>query len=159
MADHPPNAPDPRTAPYFALFNEIAIVEQLSRTMFQERLPNGLTVPHFSVVNHLVRVADGRTPLQLATAFQVPKTTMTHTLSGLARHGLVELRPNPRDGRSKRVWLTEAGRAFREGAMAALDPDLAEVATILPKGEVEALLPVLVRLREWLDARRDQPED
>ena len=160
MAQQPIAAtrPDPGTALYFALFNEIGIVEQLSRTMFQERLPDGLTVPHFAVVNHLVRVADGRTPMQLATAFQVPKTTMTHTLSGLAGRGLVELRPNPRDGRSKRAWLTDAGRAFRDEAVAALGPDLEAAAEVLPRDEVEALLPLLRRLREWLAARRDPPD-
>lgn len=150
--------PDPRTALYFQLFNEIGIIEQLSRAMFQARLPAGMTVPHFSVLNHLVRVADGRTPMQLATAFQVPKTSMTHTLAGLDKRGLVALRPNPRDGRSKRVWLTEAGRAFRGDAIAALDPDIAEMLEAFPPGEVEAVLPHLTRLREWLDARRDPPD-
>lgn len=156
----PEDAPPSReTALYFQFFNEVGIIEQLSRTMFQERLPEGLTVPHFAVVNHLVRVADGRTPMQLATAFQVPKTTMTHTLAGLAGRGLVELRPNPRDGRSKRAWLTDAGRRFREGAVAALGPDLEEVARhALPPEEARAILPALVRLREWLDARRDPPD-
>lgn len=161
MTDASAEATAPGAAPtalYFQLFNEIGIIEQLSRTMFQERLPEGLTVPHFAVVNHLVRVADGRTPVQLATAFQVPKTTMTHTLGGLARRGLVELRPNPRDGRSKRAWLTEAGRAFREEAVASLAPDLEEVARALPPEEARAVLPGLRRLREWLDARRDPPD-
>lgn len=150
--------PDPHLMPYFELFNEIGILEQLSRAMFQARLPAGLLVAHFTVLNHLVRVADGRTPMQLATAFQVPKTTMTHTLSGLAQRGLVELRPNPRDGRSKRAWLTEAGRAFREAAIAALAPDIAGIAAAIPEAEVAAVLPHLRRMREHLDARRDPPD-
>jgi DNA-binding MarR family transcriptional regulator len=98
------------TSLYFELFNEIGILAQLSRALFEARLPKGLTVPHFSVLNHLVRLGDGKTPLALARAFQVPKTTRTHTLSGLEARGLVDLAPNPRDGRSKRVRLTP-GRA------------------------------------------------
>ena len=80
---------------YFSFFNEIGIIAQLSRAAMEVRLPNGLTLPHFSVVNHLTRVRDGQTPLALAKAFQVPKTTMTHTLAGLLKHGFVDMRPNP----------------------------------------------------------------
>ncbi len=139
----------------FAVFNEIAIIEQLARAMFEARLPPGVTVPHFSVVSHLSRVADGRTPLELARAFQVPKTSMTNTLAGLERRGLVETRPNPEDGRSKRVWLTPAGRAFRDAAIEALGPDLAAIDAGLDGARLAAMLPELMRLREWLDRRRD----
>ncbi len=102
-----------------------------------------------------MRVADGRTPLELARAFQVPKTSMTNTLAGLERRGLVETRPNPEDGRSKRVWLTPPGRAFRDEAIAALGPDLAAIDAALGGARLAAMLPELSRLRAWLDARRD----
>jgi DNA-binding MarR family transcriptional regulator len=139
---------------YFALLNEVAIIEQLSRALLEARLPRPLIAPHFAVLNHLVRVRDGRTPLELASAFQVPKTTMTHTLAGLVEGGLVEARPNPADGRSKRMWLTEAGRALREGTIAALGPDLAGLARGFPPERAAALLPHLTDLRRLLDARR-----
>lgn len=141
---------------FFELFNEIGIIAQLSRAVFEARLPEGLILPHFAVVNHLIRVEDGRTPLALARAFQVPKTTMTHTLSGLARRGLVEMRPNPRDGRSKRVWLTAAGRRFREQAIASLAPDLAAVAGEFPVDRVRTILPHLSDLRSRMDRMRDE---
>ena len=144
---------DPRDA--FRVFNEVGIVAQLSRALFEARLPDGVQVGHFSVVNHLIRVRDGQTPLALARAFQVPKTTMTHILAGVERHGWVALRPNPRDGRSKQVWVTEAGRAFRDRAVDALAPDLAEIVRDVTPARMASLLPLLVALREHLDARRD----
>ena len=91
---------------YFELFNEIGIIEQLSRADFEARLPKGVLVSHFGVLNHLIRVGDGRTPLELARAFQVPKTTMTHTLAGLEKRKWVETRPNPEDLR--RLHLADA---------------------------------------------------
>ena len=141
---------------YFELFNEIGILEQLARARFEARLPKGVLVSHFSVLNHLVRVADGRTPLELATAFQVPKTTLSHTLGLLEKRGWIEMRPNPEDKRSKRVWLTEAGRTFRAEAIAALAPDMAEIAAAFDPADVEILLPKLQALRRHLDAARDQ---
>lgn len=147
--------PDDPQRLWFTLFNEIGILEQLSRAILEAHLPKGLIRPHFTVLNHLIRVADGRTPLELARAFQVPKPSMTHTLAGLERHGFVELRPNPDDGRSKQVWITPAGRAFRDRAIAAIGPDFDRLSDTLDPDRYAELLPALTRLREVLDRMRD----
>lgn len=147
--------PDDTTRIYFELFNEIGILHQLSTTMFEARLPAGMLISHFSVLNHLIRVRDGTTPLALARAFQVPKTTMTHTLSGLEKAHLIEMRPNPDDGRSKCVWITNQGRQFRENAIAGLGPDVAAIAGEFPPDQVAEALPHLTALRKILDAARD----
>src|SRR6056297_939072 len=146
---------DPRMI--FALFNEIGIIEQLSRAMFEARLPKGVLVSHFAVLNHLVRVRDGRTPLELARAFQVPKTTLSHTLGLLEKRGWIEMRPNPADKRSKQVWITPEGAAFRDAAIASITPDLAGIAPAFPPEWVADLVPRLEALRRHLDARRDAP--
>ncbi|XYK80737.1 MAG: MarR family winged helix-turn-helix transcriptional regulator [Labrenzia sp.] len=139
----------------FSFFNEIGIIAQLSRAAMEARLPKGLTLPHFSVINHLIRVKDGQTPLALAKAFQVPKTTMTHTLSGLLDHGLVDMRPNPKDGRSKTVWLTDAGRQFRETAIRSIDPDMSAIKSAIPEEKIAEILPLLAEIRSFMDAYRD----
>ncbi|WP_299599101.1 MarR family transcriptional regulator [uncultured Tateyamaria sp.] len=140
---------------FFEVFNEIGIIEQLSRAILEARLPYGLIAPHFSVLNHLTRVSDGRTPMEMARAFQVPKTSMTHTLKGLEAHGLVETRPNPEDGRSKRVWLTQAGRDLRAEVIAALGPDFAKLTREFDVARLVEIRPVLSDLRAYLDAARD----
>ncbi|MEM9032743.1 MAG: MarR family transcriptional regulator, partial [Pseudomonadota bacterium] len=101
-----------------------------------------------------VRLGDGKTPLALARAFQVPKTTMTHMLSVLERHGFIRVARNPEDGRSKCVFLTDAGRAFRAEAIARLAPDLAVMAKDIPPKTIEALLPGLEEIRRYLDTHR-----
>ena len=156
MPDGTANDGGTRAASLFALMNEVAIIEQLARTILESRLPDGASQPHFAVLNHLVRVADGRTPMELARAFQVPKTSMTNTLAGLEKRGLVEMRPNPDDGRSKRVWITDGGREFRDDAIAALAPDLAAMDEALDGERLAALVPELARIRAWLDERRGQ---
>ena len=142
-------------AVFYEVFNVIVIIEQLSRAILEARLPHGLIAPHFSVLNHLIRVSDGRTPIEMARAFQVPKTSMTHTLKGLEAHGLVELRPNPDDGRSKRVWLTDQGRALRNDAIAALGPDFEQLARDFDMDRLASITPVLRDLRIYLDKARD----
>lgn len=146
----------PSRSDYFTFFNEVGIIDQLGRAFLEARLPGGLIAPHFAVVNHLIRVSDGQTPLVLARAFQVPKTTMTHTLAGLERHGLVEMRPNPDDGRSKRVWLTAAGRRFHDAAIADMGPLFAELAQEVPPEAIATALPVLSQVRRVIDRMRDR---
>ncbi len=144
---------------YFRLLNEIGIIAQLSRTLLEARLTQGMIAPHFTVLNHLVRVSDGRTPLELARAFQVPKTSMTHTLNGLLKHGFVEIRPNPADGRSKRVWLTAAGRTFRQQAVQALEQDFGTIMAAFTPDQARAMLPTLETLRRILDEKRCTNEE
>ena len=140
---------------FFALFNEIGIIQQLGRTFFEERLPDGLVLPHFSVLNHLTRVGEGRTPMQIAKAFQVPKNSMTNTLSGLEKRGLIEVRPHPTDKRSKTIWLTDAGRQFRAEAMERVARDMAPILPEMNPDEVAGALSFLTHLREVLDKARD----
>ena len=140
---------------FFALFNEIGIIQQLSRTFFEERLPDGLVLPHFSVLNHLTRLGDGRTPMQIAKAFQVPKNSMTNTLSGLEKRGLIEVRPHPTDKRSKTIWLTDAGRRFRAEAMERVARDMGPILPEMDPEEVASALTFLTHLREVLDKARD----
>ena len=150
--------PDSDMSDYFRLFNEIGIIGQLSRTLLEARLPPGFVAAQFSVLNHLVRLGDGRTPLAIAQAFQVPKNSMTHSLAVLEREGLIEMRPNPQDGRSKLVFITEAGRQFRQATIDALAPDLARIATAFPPDRLTRLLPDLEALRKFLDADRDSAD-
>lgn len=139
---------------YFRLFNEIGILSQLGRAVLEAELPDGLISSHFGVVNHLIRVGDGTTPLDLARAFQTPKTSMTHTLAGLEKLGMIEMRPNPDDGRSKRVWLTGKGRAMRDDTVAQMAPTFVKLSEQFPPEKVQAILPELTALRVLLDQNR-----
>lgn len=143
---------------YFTFFNEIGIISQLSRAVLESRLPDGMLISHFSVLNHLIRVGDGRTPQDISRAFQVPKTSMTHTLSVLEKHNLVEMKPNPRDGRSKNVWITEAGREFRDRAIGAMDPDIQHLSAQLADIDIAGLNQQLASIRQIMDRARDGDE-
>jgi len=149
MADDTPD-------PYFALMYEVGIINQISTAFLEARLPNGLLVSHFGVISHLIRVRDGATPLELARAFQVAKTTMTHTLAGLEKHGFVEMRPNPDDKRSKQVWLAPPGRQFRDDALTKMAPLFKELGGRFSSKRVAAMLPDLAEFRAVIDNLRDE---
>ncbi len=139
----------------FSLFNEIAKINQLTQALMNSKLPDGFLTSHFGVLNHLINVHDGRTPLELTRVFQVPKTTMTHTLSGLKKHSLIGFRPNPKDGRSKCVWITDAGRDFIGQALFNVAPEVTKTSSHLSTDQVTALVNDLAHIRKLLDADRD----
>ena len=139
----------------FAVFTEINILAQLSATLLEARLPRGMVTAQFGVLNHLAKRPDGRTPLQIARAFQVPKTSMTHSLAVLEREGLVEMLRNPADGRSKIVRITPDGMALRARMITALAPDIDRALAGAAPQTLEHLLPLLRELRRVMDAARD----
>ena len=139
----------------FTVFNEIGIIEQLSRSAFERVLPHGLKVSHFSLLNHLVRLGDGQSPSHMAKAFQVTKAAITNTLGRLEAKGFVRVRPNPSDARAKLVFLTPTGKRARNESLAALEPTLTQLALVVPQDEFSAVLPFLQTLRATFDRARD----
>jgi DNA-binding MarR family transcriptional regulator len=139
----------------FQVFNEVGIIHQLSAALLNNRLPEGLHVSHFAVLNHCVRLGDGQSPLALARAFQVSKGTMTHTLRALSRRGFVVLAPNPKDGRGKLVLITPEGRAFQKRAVESLFPVMERLGDQIDIDAMARLLPDLLALRSVLDNNRD----
>ncbi len=150
----PPSSGDPGRR-WFEFFDEIGIIAQLSRAAFEAAQSDGLTLPQFTVLNHMVRLGEGRAPLDLARAFQAPKASLTNTLSGLERRGLIEARPNPKDGRGKLIYLTAAGRARREAAIDSMGPVIAALASPRPADGPDALIQPLAEIRRRLDEMRD----
>lgn len=139
----------------FQFFNEIGIIQQLSSTLFNRQLPEGMLVSHFSVLNHLVRLGDGRTPLKIANAFQVTKSTMTNTLSVLEKRELITLQKNKKDGRSKLVFLTDKGRETQGQAIMSLAPLMGSLGSKLDIEGMANALPLLQSVRQTLDENRD----
>ncbi len=148
-------APAPADLAVFAFFTEVGIIDQLARTAFTRQLPDGLQMAHFALLNHMVRLGDGWTPVRLAKAFQLTKGAITNSVSRLEARGLIRTEADPGDGRSKRVFITEAGRGAWRDCVAALTPELARIRGELGPEVFEQALPALQSVRAWLDADRD----
>ena len=134
-----------------ALFGELFMADQLARNRISKVLPKGMQLSHFSILNHLARVGDERTPAQLAKAFHVTRGAMTNTLARLEWAGHIHIRPDWEDARQKFVTISPSGRAARDSAVAAVVPLIAEVAQSLGVERLRALLPVLRELRLKLE--------
>jgi len=138
----------------FQLFVEIGIIEQLARTQLERQLPDGLKISQFGVLSHLVRRGGDWSPARLAAAFQVTKGAMTNTLQRLEVRGLVEILADDHDGRAKIVRLTVEGRKMRELCAKNMSPFIADLSKEITENELHAALPVLEKIRKYLDSHR-----
>ncbi len=130
-----------------ALFGELFMADQLARARLTRVLPRGMELSHFSVLNHLARGNEERSPAQLARAFHVTRGAMTNTLTKLEWAGHVHIRPDWDDARRKFVAISPAGRAARDAAIQAILPMIAQTVQDLGEERVRAALPVLRDLR------------
>ncbi|MGC9368531.1 MAG: MarR family winged helix-turn-helix transcriptional regulator [Paracoccaceae bacterium] len=126
------------------------MADQLARSRLSKALPKGMELSHFTVLNHLARLNEERSPAQLAQAFHVTRGAMTNTLNKLEWAGHVHIRPDWDDARRKMVSISPAGRQARDAAIAAVSPIIQEVVADIGADKVRAALPVLRALRQRL---------
>ncbi len=134
-----------------SLFGELFMADQLARNRVSKALPKGMELSHFSVLNHLARINDERTPAQLARAFHVTRGAMTNTLTKLEWAGHIHIRPDWDDARQKFVAISPSGRAARDAAVAAVIPMIGDVVQALGADKVRAVLPLLREMRVKLE--------
>lgn len=160
MTDDAP--PTPGSAPkgaeharaVFAFFTEVGIINQLSSALLAKTLPDGVHPSHFAIMNHLVRLGDGKAPVRIAAAMQVTKNTMTHSLKVLEGRGFITIKPDPNDGRAKLVYLTDEGRKFREAAIVDVSERFGGLICPEHIDIMERLRPELEIIRKLLDENR-----
>jgi DNA-binding MarR family transcriptional regulator len=114
---------------------------------------DGIRPPHANVFPFVP--PEGIQVSELAQLARVRKQTMAQAVEQLERAGYVERRPNPRDGRSRLVFLTERGESVRpvtHGAAARVEERWAELTS--PE-ELEALR---ASLQHLLTQLRSEPE-
>jgi DNA-binding MarR family transcriptional regulator len=88
----------------------------LARRFDAALAPFGISHGQYSLMMSLNRPAAPRLG-EAATFLAMDRTTLTANLKPLERRGLVDIRPDPEDRRSRRLYLTRAGRALLKQAV------------------------------------------
>jgi DNA-binding MarR family transcriptional regulator len=98
----------------------------------------GLTNGQFSLLMSLNRPdPPGMGPV--ASLLAMDRTTLTAALKPLQRRGLIEIMPDPKDRRGKRIGLTPKGMALLVQAAPIWESTSKEVEALLPEGDPERL--------------------
>lgn len=118
----------------------------------------GLAVWEFDVLAALGRAEPPHelSPAQLIEATMIGSAAMTNRLDNLSRRGLIERRPNPRDGRSVLVRLTADGGERADDAMRRLAEREAEELRGLSREEQATLAGLLRRLAKNPEQEPDE---
>lgn len=106
----------------------------------------GLSEGRLVVMITLYQEPEGITPSQLADRSGVTRATISAMVSRMTRDGLAELKREEHDGRSKKVSLTDAGRAFLEEVLPTHYRRAASLVSNLTEDEQEQLLRLLRKL-------------
>ncbi len=100
--------------------------------------PLGLTSGQFSLLMSLNR-PEPASMSSVATLLAMDRTTLTANLKPLERRGLVEIAVDETDRRSRRLVLTEAGRAMLATAVPVWERTHEEIEAQLPRANPEEL--------------------
>lgn len=140
----------------FRILNLIGIIDQLATTRANQTLATaGLPWPQFLILNHFShRPAEPKMVTAIATAFQQPQPGITKTVHKLLDKGWLRAEPDPADGRSRKLFLTPAGMAAHAAATRLLAPQITAAFANWSEDEIGTVLPLLERLRLYLDSHR-----
>jgi DNA-binding MarR family transcriptional regulator len=89
---------------------------------------------------------------EMLESMMLASGTISHRIDRLEGRGLVERRPDPKDGRVVRVRLTRAGKALQERALVDHAANEERLLSGLTSREREQLAALLRRLQVTLDA-------
>ncbi len=140
----------------FRIINWIGIIEQLTTAKMRQLL-DGTDVPppQFTLLNHFShRPAEGKTITLIAQAMQQPQPGITKTIAKMVTKGFLREENNPKDGRSKILYLTEAGINAHLDAKSRLSYGLKDTFEGWSETEKHNLYQSLDRLKIYLDNNR-----
>ena len=112
--------------------------------------------------DHLLAVLwerDGRTPGEIAAAVNVTTPAVTKVATRMSEAGLLMRRPDDRDHRLVRLWLTDAGRALQEPVEAERRLMEEKLTADLTETEREHLMKALAKIHQLATDLLGSPTD
>ncbi|WP_419910200.1 MarR family winged helix-turn-helix transcriptional regulator [Hoeflea sp.] len=139
----------------YRFFRELAAISQSLERLVDRALPHELKQPHFNALDILARSKGPVTLRTLARALNVTRGAVANTVGRLEERGYVSVAADR--NRLKRVGLTARGRAAHRTALDALMPQLLELAKTVSAPDMIEILPLLERIRIYLDTDPGRP--
>jgi len=134
----------------------IGDVSRIFRTVYDRRVePLGLTRAQWRVLSRINRM-EGATQTELAAVLEIEKPTLGRLLDRLEEKSWIERRPDARDGRTKRVYLTAAVQPVLEQMYKVGDEILDAAVAGLSKAEAEQLRGALDKVKHNLSELMDR---
>jgi MarR family transcriptional regulator for hemolysin len=111
------------------------------------------------IVLFRLRQQEGLSQVDLAEVLELQPISLVRLLDRLVEHGLLERRPDPRDRRANRLFLTPRGRQLVDELDSLRDSIATDVLREVPADAIETSLKTLVDIKERIKGVGETPAD
>jgi len=111
------------------------------------------------IVLFRLRQQEGLSQVDLAEVLELQPISLVRLLDRLVEHGLLERRPDPRDRRANKLFLTPCGRQLVDDLDSLRDSIAPDVLREIPADAIETSLKTLVDIKERIKGAGETPAD
>jgi MarR family transcriptional regulator for hemolysin len=164
IQDRVPEALDSRTETDMALDLKRQLVSQLVessrllRNYIDHRAKNRGTTRAQWIVLFRLRDQEGLSQVDLADVLELQPISLVRLLDRLVEHGLLERRPDPKDRRANRLFLTDRGRQLVDDLDSLRDAIATDVLHDVPDQRIEASLQTLRDIKDRIKSLGEGPD-
>ncbi len=109
------------------------------------------------IVLFRLRQQEGLSQVDLAEVLELQPISLVRLLDRLVEHGLLERRPDPRDRRANRLFLTASGRQLVDDLDSLRDSIASDVLQDIPATAIETSLGTLRDIKERIKGFVEPP--
>jgi DNA-binding MarR family transcriptional regulator len=109
------------------------------------------------IVLFRLRQQEGLSQVDLADILELQPISLVRLLDRLVEHGLLERRPDPRDRRANRLFLTRSGRQLVDDLDALRDSIAIDVLQDIPSESIQTSLETLRDVKEHIKGLGEGP--
>jgi DNA-binding MarR family transcriptional regulator len=111
------------------------------------------------IVLFRLRQQEGLSQVDLADVLELQPISLVRLLDRLVEHGLLERRPDPKDRRANRLFLTRAGRQLVDDLDSLRDDIATDVLQEIPDAAIGTSLETLVDIKDRIKGLGEHPGD
>jgi MarR family transcriptional regulator for hemolysin len=105
-----------------------------------------------------LRQQEGLSQVDLADVLELQPISLVRLLDRLVEHGLLERRPDPRDRRANRLFLTGAGRQLVDDLDSLRDAIATDVLQTIPTAAIQTSLETLRDVKDRIKGFAEHPD-
>ena len=140
------------------LVTQLVESSRLLRNYIDHRAKTRGTTRAQWIVLFRLRAQEGLSQVDLADVLELQPISLVRLLDRLVEHGLLERRPDPRDRRANRLFLTPSGRQLVDDLDALRDAIATDVLRDVPAERIEASLTTLRDIKDRIKTHGEGPE-
>jgi DNA-binding MarR family transcriptional regulator len=111
------------------------------------------------IVLFRLREQEGLSQVDLAEVLELQPISLVRLLDRLVVHGLLERRPDPRDRRANRLYLTRSGRQLVDDLDSLRDAIASDVLQDIPSDSIQISLETLKDIKERIKGSADPTDN